>query len=90
MTNEKYCSYPAHFRKDEYGTITEQSVGEHSENTAKISSDILKRIGLASVGELGGWLHDMGKCSEDFKSMMLSSKRTKTREQARLSIRFTG
>ena len=52
MTTENRKNYPAHFRKGEDGTITEQSVGEHSENTARISSEILNRIGLASVGNL--------------------------------------
>ena len=90
MTNEKHCSYPAHFSKTEYGTITEQSVGEHSENTAKISSDILNRIGLASVGELGGWLHDIGKCSEDFKSMMLKLEEDENARTGKVIHTFYG
>ena len=90
MTTENRKNYPAHFRKGEDGTITEQSVGEHSENTARISSEILNRIGLASVGELGGWLHDMGKCSEDFKSMMLKLEEDENARTGKVIHTFYG
>ena len=50
--------FTAHIRENDKA---KQSVKEHSENTAALTSKFLKSTGLASVGKLTGLVHDFGK-----------------------------
>ena len=61
--------YIAHVRKDG----EKQSVKEHLENVAEISSRNANKFGLSKAGELIGLLHDLGKYSEVFQNYIGSA-----------------
>lgn len=62
-----YDPFPAHIRVLS-GNKDYQTVHEHCENTANYVSERLTSTGLASLGYLIGYLHDMGKYTDTFKS----------------------
>ncbi|MGL4344572.1 MAG: CRISPR-associated endonuclease Cas3'', partial [Cellulosilyticaceae bacterium] len=45
----------------------EQSVEEHLRNVAKYCRFCAKKIGLEAAGELVGWVHDIGKMTDEFE-----------------------
>lgn len=47
-----------------------QTLREHSANTAAICGDSCARIGLPSLGNLMGLLHDLGKCTREFQQYL--------------------
>lgn len=53
---------PAHIRNGE-----EQSVYTHLKNVAEYCGIYGQKIGLKSCGELTGWLHDIGKLTDEFE-----------------------
>lgn len=53
---------PAHISDER-----EQSVEEHLKNVAKYCAFCSRKIGLAAAGELVGWLHDIGKMTDEFE-----------------------
>ena len=55
--------YTAHIRETDK---KEQSVYEHSKNTARLCKVFLDSVGLGTVGKLGGLLHDGGKFTARF------------------------
>ena len=55
--------YTAHIRETDK---IEQSVYEHSKNTAQLCNGFLYPVGLGAVGKLGGLLHDGGKFTTRF------------------------
>ena len=59
--------YPAHFRQTDDGTIEIQTVPEHNQNAAEISSERLSGVRLAKTGYLAGLLHDCGKHTTAYK-----------------------
>ena len=46
----------------------EQSIGNHSRNTASLCSGYSRAIGMEKTGELAGLLHDMGKLTGEFQT----------------------
>jgi len=62
--------YIAHFRKEDH---REQSVEEHLKAVAVITRKLAEKIGLASLGELMGLLHDSGKYSKAFQDYIGSA-----------------
>lgn len=54
----------AHIRESDKA---EQSLYEHSQNTAKLAEGFLISAGLPSVGKLVGLLHDIGKLKKEFQ-----------------------
>jgi len=55
--------FPAHIRED--GLV--QTVSEHSKDSAELSESYLESAELAATGYLAGLIHDMGKCSFEFR-----------------------
>lgn len=83
--------YPAHFRINNNRIITgEQSVKDHCKGTAERAREALKNIGLGHAGELAGWLHDMGKCKEEFKEYLISATIGKDVERGSVIHTFAG
>lgn len=60
----------AHYRKED---CKEQGVKEHLEGVAVIAKALAGKIGLASLGELMGLLHDSGKYSKAFQDYIGSA-----------------
>ncbi|MDD2894152.1 MAG: CRISPR-associated helicase Cas3', partial [Halothiobacillaceae bacterium] len=63
------CAFVAHVRDD--GKI--QSLESHLFQVAKLSSELAKKFGLATHGELIGLLHDLGKYSAAFQAYIKSA-----------------
>ncbi len=83
--------YPAHFRTDDNRTIiSEQSVRDHCKGTAVRAREALIDIGLGHTGELAGWLHDMGKCKDEFKEYLISAATGKDVERGSVTHTFAG
>ena len=57
----------AHIRESDKA---QQSVYEHSHNTAKLADHFLISVGLPSVGKLVGLLHDIGKLKKEFQDYL--------------------
>ena len=57
----------AHIRESDKA---QQSVYEHSHNTAKLAYHFLISVGLPSVGKLVGLLHDIGKLKKEFQDYL--------------------
>lgn len=55
----------AHIRKSDYKT---QTVQQHSENVSSIAGKFGVKVGLSSMAELTGFLHDMGKSTIAFST----------------------
>lgn len=60
----------AHYRKTDDRT---QSVHEHLEGVSTLCGELAGKIGIASVGQLLGLLHDFGKYSHDFQAYIQSA-----------------
>jgi CRISPR-associated endonuclease/helicase Cas3 len=60
----------AHYRKTDDKT---QLVYEHLVNVSTICGELAGKIGIASVGQLLGLLHDFGKYSHDFQAYIQSA-----------------
>lgn len=83
--------YPAHFRIDENNNIlSEQSVRDHCRGTAVLAREALKDVGLGHAGELAGWLHDMGKCKDEFKEYLISAASGEDVERGSVIHTFAG
>jgi CRISPR-associated endonuclease/helicase Cas3 len=63
-------SFIAHYRQSD-GTV--QFVRDHLIGTADLARSFAKGIGLPSIGELMGLLHDVGKYSEAFQAYLSSA-----------------
>ena len=61
----------AHTRKLNHDQLEWQTLQEHSCNVAKLCSEICEPFGLGKLGLLTGWLHDMGKASQDVQDHIL-------------------
>lgn len=62
----------AHFNRQ---NKTEQSLSQHSRNTADLVSKKLSLIGFSYIGYLIGLLHDLGKGTERFKNYIHNTER---------------
>ncbi len=83
--------YPAHFRINIDKTIiAEQSVRAHCKGTAARAREALIDVGLGYNGELAGWLHDMGKCKDEFKDYLISATTGKNVERGSVIHSFAG
>jgi len=51
----------------------EQTVKEHLFETAELSSQFAKKIGLTKMGYLSGLLHDLGKYSDEFYNRIVNN-----------------
>lgn len=60
--------YIAHIREIDH---TYQSVQEHLEGVAQLASHYGKSVNLSKTAELAGFLHDLGKFSNAFKSYLI-------------------
>ena len=65
--------YYAHIRRNIDGTIERQTIKEHCRNTAEIASKLLEPIGTGKAAYLAGYLHDMGKCKQEFQEYLEKS-----------------
>ena len=63
-------NFLAHHRKTDDKT---QTVHEHLEGVSTICGELADKIGIASVGQLLGLLHDFGKYSHDFQAYIKSA-----------------
>ena len=70
MKHDSAVQYVAHYRKSDGEP---QSVKEHIEGSSVLAKTFSEKIGLASMGELIGLLHDFGKYPNDFQSYLLSA-----------------
>lgn len=59
----------------ENNVTREQTLKEHTLNTAKYAEENLSAIGLSNVGRLCGLLHDMGKATCEFANYLEKSVR---------------
>lgn len=50
-----------------------QTVNEHLENVAKLSSEFAKGFGAEKTAYICGLLHDIGKCSKEFQNRLLNN-----------------
>lgn len=57
--------FPAHIRYEGSKRII-QTVDEHNRNVAKYAKQALEKIGLGNTGYLAGFLHDIGKYTDEF------------------------
>ncbi|MCL4558841.1 MAG: CRISPR-associated helicase Cas3' [Deltaproteobacteria bacterium] len=64
------ANYIAH-RREKDGEI--QSLGDHLKEVSKITGEFASKIGLKEQGELIGFLHDIGKASQEFKQYIKSA-----------------
>ena len=65
--------YYAHIRRNVDGTIKRQTIEEHCRHTAEIASELLEPIGAGKAAYLSGYLHDMGKCKQEFQEYLEKS-----------------
>lgn len=64
--------YPAHIRiKDSSEEV--QSVLDHCLSSASYAASALAGIGLSNTAYLAGFLHDIGKCKDEFKEYLESA-----------------
>ena len=70
MNRAKQTQFLSHYRKSDG---KEQSVKEHLEEVSYTAGAISGKIGLASIGELTGLLHDLGKYSDAFQTYIRSA-----------------
>lgn len=61
--------YIAHINNDDMI----QSVEEHCLNTAVLSSEMVSSLGLKNTAYIAGFLHDAGKCTEEFNQYINSA-----------------
>ena len=62
--------FAAHYRESDSDW---QSLERHLTGVAKLSRSFAEGLGLASIGELLGLLHDLGKYSNAFQSYLKSA-----------------
>lgn len=62
--------YIAHWRKSDNQP---QYVWDHLKETAFYAGQAANKVGLKETGELLGWMHDLGKYSQDFQRYIRSS-----------------
>ena len=65
--------YFAHIRRNKDGTIEKQTIDEHCRHTAEIAAELLKPIGAGKAAYIAGYLHDMGKCKQEFQAYLEKS-----------------
>lgn len=70
MKQDSTIPFVAHYRQSDG---TPQSVMEHLENVSALARSFAGKIGLPSLGELIGLLHDVGKYSDVFQVYLLSA-----------------
>jgi len=63
-------NYVAHYKQSDG---LPQTLIEHLEETSALASAFAGKIGLSSIGELIGLLHDIGKYSDDFQNYLKSA-----------------
>lgn len=73
MMNTK--EYPAHVRFSDSGEMIVQSLMDHSEHVAQMTSIALDRFGLSRIGFIVGLLHDMGKHCGEFSEYLIEAVR---------------
>jgi CRISPR-associated endonuclease/helicase Cas3 len=56
-------NFAAHIRERDFAV---QTVAEHSTETAQSAGEFAKKFGLENMAELCGFLHDMGKWTQEF------------------------
>ena len=59
-----------------------QTLEEHSRNAAKLCAALCRPLGLEKLGELTGWLHDMGKSSTPVQEHIRQQTREKRNHSA--------
>ena len=47
-------------------------------------------VGLGTTGELAGWLHDMGKCKDEFRDYLIQSLRGEKVRRGQVNHTFAG
>lgn len=78
--------YLAHIAGDR-----EQTLREHSVNTAKYAADCLKAVGMYECAYLAGLIHDMGKSKSDFlKYLRKMSEDPKSIKRGSVNHSFAG
>lgn len=65
-------TYPAHVKINGDGSLAFHTVYEHCSQVGKRMKEMLKPIGLGSIGELIGLYHDEGKHCPEFREYLLS------------------
>ena len=59
-----------------------QTLGDHSRNVARLCAAICRPFGLEKLGELTGWLHDMGKGAPSVQNHLRQQTREKLNHSA--------
>lgn len=62
--------FVAHFRESDH---TIQTIEEHLRETAELSGRNADKISLRDVGRLLGYLHDLGKATDEFNNYIMSA-----------------
>ncbi len=75
MNNKTY--YLAHKIEDK-----EQSISDHLNGTARLSKQFASAFGKEKQGEMAGYLHDIGKYSEEFQKRIRDPESTKKCDHA--------
>ena len=64
----------AHFKIEPDGTVKEQSIKTHLEETARLSEEYASKIHMPKTGRLLGLLHDAGKLSDRYRDYLFACR----------------